>query len=77
MDEINKYIITGKGKTIYVSNANGVLLKVDYILEANTNVNKLQEMLNISGNTADRYRIHFSTDKSNVIMIGRDQMKRV
>ena len=70
MDEVNKDIKLHKQEVLNKSPANGVLLWVDDVLETNTNKKDLQEMLKITEETSDKYRIFYGESKSNILKVG-------
>ena len=77
MDEINKEIKKQKGEIIDNNKANGVLLWVDDVLETNVNNGKLQNMLDITEEVSDKYRIYYGKDKSNILKIGGNQKEQL
>ena len=66
MDEVNKDMKLYKHEILNKSPANGVLLWVDNVLETNTNKNDLQEMLKMTEETSNKYRIFYEESKSNI-----------
>jgi len=77
MDEVNKDIKLHKQEILNKSPANGVLLWVDDVLETNTNKKDLQEMLKITEETSDKYRIFYGESKSNILKVGTNQKEEL
>ncbi len=75
MDEINKEI-NKVTKGVQLPNSNHYtadLLWVDDLALFSTDVDELQEILDITDETAKRYRIKFGKEKSKVLNIGKDK----
>ena len=73
MDEINKEINKAKCTTQNNIDTNSTcLLWVDDVAIITNNIEDQQTLLSITNNTANKYRIQFSQEKSKLLIIGKD-----
>ena len=75
MDEIAKEITKDLKNLIPVGDTKkpGCLLWMDDVVLLHTDKNQMQQMLNTTHDIASRYRIKFGTEKSKVLVIGKDK----